>query len=706
MNSASGDRTQRLRARAAFHLRHFGGSTTVSIAARTDSSIGRVYVINLDRSPGRWRSMRAEIGRITAAGGLPLTALTRRQSAVDAREITPEAVPGDVQASYTLADQLFVQPVPSLRRNDADRIVIHMTVQEIAVALSHVATWRRIADGDDDLALVLEDDAYFTRGFGRALDALWADMRTLPDPDVLFLSYREVEGGAPKEVLTSRLYRPRSGLWQLSGYALSRRGARRLLDALPVRGPVDLWINHRFSELTVYAAARPIIRQRPGIPSSNSYSVLPVLSAVGVLTREKPLLAPRNRLPAPVFACGPTDSGLGALATALSVLGYRCCSDVDQLPATEQEALEGGRRDRVFDAYVNVGSLGPQAWSQLAAAYPAARFVWTGPGHPAAPSQARDMRIDGISGERLLALPPETRDKWQVLVDALGCDYPAVRYPERDDRPRRRLASVPPRPDATATRTQRWDRSPWIVAVSGWTGLRTTAGLSAASSAPTTLFLDAAGRLEADNWRLRNDTFPGNLCLFRPENVRVADGVAEIALQREQSDVRHYTSGAIAAARPTLYGTFSAAIRPPTAPGLITGMFLHRDTPRQEIDIEFLSKDPTRMLVNVFYNPGIAGTRLQYGYRGTPVMVHLGFDASQDFHQYEIEWCPDVIRWRVDGRLVHERVEWGPTPVPDLPAEFNLNLWRSRSVELAGRLPPGALPARALFRDVRIPASH
>ncbi len=84
------------------------------------------------------------------------------------------------------------------------------------------------------------------------------------------------------------------------------------------------------------------------------------------------------------------------------------------------------------------------------------------------------------------------------------------------------------------------------------------------------------------------------------------------------------------------------------------------------------------------------------------VLIDLGFDASQDLHLYEIEGHPDVIRWRVDGRLVHERVEWGPTAIPDLPAEFNLNLWSSRSAELAGRLPRGRLPARAVFQDVRI----
>ena len=39
---------------------------------------------------------------------------------------------------------------------------------------------------------------------------------------------------------------------------------------------------------------------------------------------------------------------------ALSILGYRCCSEVSTLPKAEHDALLRGRRSRVFDAYVNV----------------------------------------------------------------------------------------------------------------------------------------------------------------------------------------------------------------------------------------------------------------------------------------------------------------------------------------------------------------
>ena len=114
-----------------------------------------------------------------------------------------------------------------------------------------------------------------------------------------------------------------------------------------------------------------------------------------------------------------------------------------------------------------------------------------------------------------------------------------------------------------------------------------------------------------------------------------------------------------------------------------------------------LGKDPTKLLVNVLFNP-CQGTKLEYGYRGTPTVLELGFDASDDFHAYEIDWQPDAIRWIVDGRVVHERVIWQPTPIPDQPLEFNVNLWHSRSAELAGKLVADRLPAQTVVRGVSI----
>lgn len=130
---------------------------------------------------------------------------------------------------------------------------------------------------------------------------------------------------------------------------------------------------------------------------------------------------------------------------------------------------------------------------------------------------------------------------------------------------------------------------------------------------------------------------------------------------------RPYRSGAFASARSFTHGRFEAEIRATRGPGLVTGFFLHRHGPRQEIDIELTGDDPCRMLANVYFNPGDEGAAMTYGYRGSPCRLELGFNASEDFHLYTVEWRPGRISWSVDNVLLHERGGWDPTPVPHLP---------------------------------------
>jgi len=132
---------------------------------------------------------------------------------------------------------------------------------------------------------------------------------------------------------------------------------------------------------------------------------------------------------------------------------------------------------------------------------------------------------------------------------------------------------------------------------------------------------------------------------------------------------------------------------------------LHRDSPRQEIDVEIVGKRSDCLMVNVFYNPGTEGARFDYGYRGAPTTIALGFDASELPHRFAIEWGPDEIRWFVDDQLVHKRVNWAPTPIPHLPMSLHVNLWPSRSHELAGRLAQRQLPATAAVKSIAIDAN-
>jgi len=213
-------------------------------------------VINLDRAPDRWSRIKSELGRIVDKFGNDLLGITERHSAVDARSFLLDSPDDeDVDPFYTLADQLFVEPQPlTLPTHFELAAPIRMSRAEIAVAKSHIEIWRRIALGEEAHALVLEDDVWFHPSFGRYIDEAWKELTTRSGDDgidVLYVSYIEATHGAPKHLVSRHVFVPERGLWYLSGYVLSRQGARKLLRLLPCRGPVDLWINHQFSRLNV-----------------------------------------------------------------------------------------------------------------------------------------------------------------------------------------------------------------------------------------------------------------------------------------------------------------------------------------------------------------------------------------------------------------------------------------------------------------------
>ena len=55
------------------------------------------------------------------------------------------------------------------------------------------------------------------------------------------------------------------------------------------------------------------------------------------------------------------------------------------------------------------------------------------------------------------------------------------------------------------------------------------------------------------------------------------------------------------------HGRFEAEIKAARGSGLVTGFFLHRDSPRQEIDVELPGGDSRSMLINVYFIAKLPG---------------------------------------------------------------------------------------------------
>ena len=648
--------------------------------------IGRIEVINLDRAMERWARLHAELGNHTDTAGRRLTSITQRFRATDARDLDLHSIPTQVLTpEYTLAQQFSIDPqYANLVDEDAFETLVAMTRQEIAIALSHIAVWKMIAASQTPFTLVLEDDVYFTRGSARGISRTWNHLDT-KKLDLLYLSFRET-GKGRRRTKKHPARRPDTGLWQASGYVLSAAGARKLLSALPIVGPVDLWLNLQFDALHVLVADHPYIEQRPGVPSSNSYSVMPALSKVGAIRREAPQLVRHSHARDPIIVVGSDRPGLASVAVALSVLGYRTAAHIDVLPSAEIHALRRGSSRRLFDAYVDVG-LNDRHLGEIISR--GAKLITVA---------KRREQIHYPSPPPNLTLSVD-HEPWRQLTDFLHAPYPDEPWPARAERPR--IHALECQSKRHRNRPDRWDNGPWVLRRDPVAPVY--ANLSIAAHDCQWVTAETSWNTQGQ-WYGRADTFPSNRALFRPDNVtQQNDGGLALNLTKSLGTVRPIAGAAIATQAKYKFGRFGAELRAAAGSGIVTGLFLHRNSPRQEIDIEILGHRPTEMLVNVFFNPGNAGTRLETGYYGTPVRISLGFDATQGFHRYEVDWNADHIQWRVDGLLVHERSQWTPTPIPDQPMEFNLNVWSSESVRFAGPFDEAALPTCVEVAHLTLP---
>lgn len=671
----------------------------ISAFGTSRGKIGMVLIVNLDRQPQRLRRTLRELSRFQTSDGASLASLSRRLVAVDARDGRAVAATADVDPTYLLGNQLYVQPDTRLEECFGVEEPVRMTRQEVAVARSHVEAWKAIAAGGDDHVLVLEDDVWFKRGAAAAIDRGWdaAAKRCVNNegPRLLYFSYADAGGMAARTDVCDALFRPKRGLWFLSGYVLSRKGAEALLRSMPVVGPVDMWINYRFEELGALALSSPAILQRPDGGSDNSYSVLPYLARAGIVDANAIHVPPRAAV-GPVLAWT-AGRDREDLAMALSMLGLRVRTfDGDEEALCEDELKVVLK---TFDALVDA----PLSTTALSAAIAqtSVRFVLE-----ADTCLGRGFEPDRLPPSRtaILSNDEPSDASWQPLCALLGLTAPVEVFPFgpprewrsfRDDR----AASTDLQAGASPTSCQ-MDDSPWILRPgSGWPSPpRPDQAVKFVGKCLVHETMTKATPLFPGSI----ETFPGNLATFAREGLMHNAGGAQLVLSKTGLGTRPYFSGTFASVCAFGHGRFEAEIRAARGSGLVTGFFLHRAFPRQEIDVELTGDNPHSMLVNVYFNPGDEGTAMEFGYRGSPCRIELGFDATQDFHLYAIDWRPGCISWLVDGKLVHERVGWSPTPIPHLPMRLHANLWAPRSQELAGKMDENALPAKATFRNLSI----
>ena len=162
-------------------------------------------------------------------------------------------------------------------------------------------------------------------------------------------------------------------------------------------------------------------------------------------------------------------------------------------------------------------------------------------------------------------------------------------------------------------------------------------------------------------------------------NVLYEDGVMQLTIDENpdgsEENNNEYFGGEARSHEWYGYGDFEVRMKPAKKAGTASTFFTctgDYDTnlegepnPWDEIDIEFLGKDTTQVQFNYYVN----------GQGGHEYMYDLGFDASEEFHNYGFRWTEDYICWFVDGEPVYKVEASEGNPMPAAAGRFLMNYW-------------------------------
>lgn len=154
-------------------------------------------------------------------------------------------------------------------------------------------------------------------------------------------------------------------------------------------------------------------------------------------------------------------------------------------------------------------------------------------------------------------------------------------------------------------------------------------------------------------------------CFWYERNTKFEDGALCLTIDQDWSGNYHYSGAEYRTADHYGYGYYETSMMAIKNDGVVSSFFTYtgesENNPWDEIDIEILGKDTTKVQFNYYTNAN----------GGHEFMYDLGFDASQGYHTYGFDWQPDHITWYVDGVAVHTATE----NIPSTPGRIMMNTW-------------------------------
>ena len=176
---------------------------------------------------------------------------------------------------------------------------------------------------------------------------------------------------------------------------------------------------------------------------------------------------------------------------------------------------------------------------------------------------------------------------------------------------------------------------------------------------------------ESDKMEIADGWSNGGMfdCTWSKDNVSFYDGKMNLSIKGNSWS--GYTAAEYRTQQAFGFGMYDVSMKPIKNDGVVSSFFTYTGpsdgTVWDEIDIEFLGKDTTKVQFN-YYTNGVGNHEYVYD---------LGFDASQSFHQYGFYWDSNSITWYVDKKPVYTATQ----NIPQTPGKIMMNVWNGTGVD-------------------------
>jgi endo-1,3-1,4-beta-glycanase ExoK len=193
--------------------------------------------------------------------------------------------------------------------------------------------------------------------------------------------------------------------------------------------------------------------------------------------------------------------------------------------------------------------------------------------------------------------------------------------------------------------------------------------LTAESEASPSFVTWFGGSHDESRWFKSDFYYPNSAHpAWKAENIHFRSNRIEMEVRRERVAYKNYTGGEYHRRGRFHYGRYEVVMRAAPGSGTVSAMFTHTGEyfgdPHDEIDIEFVGKQPRKLHINYFTDGRAHGS----------VYIPLRFDASREIALYAFEWDPDEIRWFVDDELVFVARDENH-PLPQTPGRLMMHAW-------------------------------